>query len=742
MREYPSSRPFRGRIGRTFAQSEPWWPPRPTPPDGAPNVVVILLDDMGFSDVGCFGSEIETPAIDSLAAAGTRYTNFHATPVCAPTRASLLSGLNHHRAGFAMVSQPDSGFPARSSTFPPGTTTLAEVLRENGYATMAVGKWHLTPPAEGHAAGDRSMWPCRRGFDRYYGFLEGLTNQHHPHELFRDNTPVHVDRYADGYYLTDDLTDEALRMIRDVRANEPAKPFFLYFAHAAVHGPLMARREDVERFRGRYAAGWDEIRRQRFARQLELGLFPRDLRLPPPNEDVLAWDEQTPEDQALFSRMMEVYAGMVASVERSTARLLSLLDELGERENTLIAFMSDNGGTGEGGPRGMLHYWRDFPPRGARGEDEPPPDLEALGGPTSQMHYPSGWGMASNTPFRLYKASVFEGGVRVPLIVSWPACERRPGSVDDRWHYVTDLMPTVLERIGIPCPEHVQGESFASDAAPPRSGQYDEHMGNRSYWDDGWKVATRHRPQTPFDDAEWQLYHLDRDPTEIDDLAAAERDRVASLAAAWERAAATNDVFPLDEGVGLPRALRDPALPDVGDLTLRPGTPTVSHRRSAELVHFRSFSVDVDFAWTDGDEGILVAHGDQGCGYVVYVEQGRVQLAWNEYGRLHEAAGAALRPGAQHVELTVEVRADATCDAAIGDARVDGVRVLGGLSPFEGIDIGIDRRSPVSWPLYERHGTFPYSGRIDRVRYRPGELLSNAPQLQVERMREAGLRFQ
>ncbi len=735
-------RPFHGRIARIFAQSEPWWPLRPKPPAGAPNVVIILLDDMGFSDIGCFGSEIHTPAIDSLAEAGVRYTNFHVTPVCAPTRASLLTGLNHHAAGFAVVSQPDSGFPSRSSTFPPGAKTLPEVLRERGYATLAVGKWHLARPADAHVAGDRSMWPCQRGFDRYYGFLDGLTNQHHPHELYRDNSPVDVDRYPDGYYLTDDLTDEALRMIKDVRANAPETPFFLYFAHAAVHGPLMAPREDIERFRGRYASGWDAIRRERFARQIELGLLPAGTRLPERADDVLAWDDQAPADQALFARMMEVYAGMIASVERSTARLLGLLDELGERENTLILFLSDNGGTAEGGSRGMLHYWREFPPRGPAEADEPTTDLEPIGGPTSQMHYPSGWGMASNTPFRLYKSDVFEGGVRVPLILSWPAAERQPGRIDNRWQYVTDVMPTILDLVGIPSPAEVQGESFATAEAPLRSGQHEEHAGNRGYWDDGWKIATQHRPRTPFDDAEWELYHLDVDPTEIENLAAAHPERVRELAAAWEEAAAANDVFPLDEGVGLPRALRNPREKEAGDLTLLPGTPTLSRVRAAELVHFRAFDVRIAFEWAGGDEGVLLAHGDQGCGYVVYVERGLTHLAWNEYGRLHESVGDPVLPGQNDIVLRVRLREGRACEATVGSARIEGVRMLGGLSPFEGIDVGIDRRSPVSWPLYERHGPFPYTGVLHRVTYRPGPLDANAPQLQVDRMRETALRFQ
>ncbi len=277
----PAYAGFEGRVGRTFAGSDGWWPPRAEPPTGAPNVVVILADDLGFADLGCYGSEIATPNLDALAAAGLRYTNFHATPMCSPTRASLLTGVNHHLAGFGTVAHSDAGFPGYAMELPATTATLPEILRSHGYATFMVGKWHLAKDSDISAAGPQHSWPCQRGFDRFYGFLDAFTNLHQPHRLTEDNHQVEVDAYPDDFYLTDALTDRAVSMIRESKASNPDKPFFLYFAHGAVHAPLHAKAADIERYRGAYDEGWDVLRQRRYARQLELGVLAAERRWPP-----------------------------------------------------------------------------------------------------------------------------------------------------------------------------------------------------------------------------------------------------------------------------------------------------------------------------------------------------------------------------------------------------------------------------------------------------------------------------
>lgn len=757
---------FQGRLGRTLAGSTPWWPPRPVPDRRPPNVVVILLDDMGFSDVGCFGSEIPTPAIDGLAAKGVRLTNFHVTPLCSPTRASLLTGLNHHEAGYGFVANGDPGVPNRRAAFPADCVTLPEVLRDNGYATYAVGKWHLAPENEMHDAASREMWPCQLGFDRFYGFLEAFTTQHHPHRLIRDNSPINTDQYPPGYYLTDDLTDEAVKMIHSTRSNDPDQPFFLYFAHAAMHGPLQAKAEDIARFADQYQEGWDAVRARRFARQLDLGLFPPGTKLPQgngePDYPVESWESLPDDDQTLFARMMSVYAAMVDSVDKSVARIVESIDELGELDNTVIVFLSDNGATAEGGPRGVLQYVKVPPLMIHADQSVPVPDLELLGGPRSLFHYPRGWAMACNTPFRMFKTTTHEGGVHSPFVLSFPAelGKTQAGGLRPQYQHVTDLMPTLLDLAGIALPEQVRGvsrrqlagASFAeilrnenSETTHPE--QYEEVLGNRSYYRSGWKAVTKHRRMTPFESDDWELYDLDTDPTETLNLATTHPGRLTQLRSAWEEAAQENEVYPLDEGSGLAMALHDPADERfTRPVTLYQGMPTLERQRARYLISHRSFVVSLDFHYEQGDAGILLAHGGQGGGYAVYIENSNLRLAWNEFGDLHDVNAGRLEWGRQTAVLDVNVREENRWSAALtgsgGTAKVEDMFGFLALAPFEGIDVGIDRRSPVSWPLYEKHGSFAYSGRIRSATYQPGDVAPDAPERRIEAMRAAGLRFE
>src|SRR5262245_49108279 len=338
-RTYPG---FGGTVGRTFAGSESWWPTPPTPPAGAPNIVVMLVDDLGFSDPGCFGGEIRTPALDRLAAEGLRFTNFHVTPMCSPTRAALLPGCNPHAAGGGHVAHSDPGFPGYAMELAADTATVAELLRDNGYSTFMVGKWHLTKDSHQSDAGPRHSWPCQRGFDRYYGFLDAFTNLHHPHRLVEDNHPVEIDQYPEGYYLNDDLTDRAIDMIRGTKAANPEKPFFLYFAHGAVHAPLHAKDDDIAKYADAYREGWDVLRERRHARQLDLGVVPEGTPLSPrnaePGQEVPAWDDLSDDERRLFARHMAVFAGMVDNIDQNVARLRTALEELGEWDNTLFLF--------------------------------------------------------------------------------------------------------------------------------------------------------------------------------------------------------------------------------------------------------------------------------------------------------------------------------------------------------------------------------------------------------------------
>jgi arylsulfatase len=757
---------FEGRVGHTFATSEPWWPPRPTAPVGAPNVVVVLADDLGFSDLGCYGSEIPTPNLDEIATGGIRYANFHVTPLCSPTRAALLTGRNPHAVGAGLVSNADPGFPGYSGELPANQPSLAEMMRANGYITFAVGKWHLCKDSDLNEAGDRNSWPLQRGFDEYYGFLEALTNFHHPHRLYDGNRAIQVDRYPDGYYLTDDLTDQAIRMIRGAKAANPSKPFFLYFAHGAVHAPLQAKAEDILRHRGRYDIGWDRLREQRLSRQIELGIVPPDTVLPPrnsePGEDVAAWESLSDVERRLFARYMEVYAAMVHTIDESVGRLRHVIEELGEWENTVFLFTSDNGASREGRNNGATSYWRSPHGTGPGDTEITEQDIEHLendriGGPRTWPHYPRGWAMACNTPFRLYKISAFRGGNQVPMLLSWPRRVEVAGEIRRQYQHVTDILPTLVDLIGLELPterhglaaEPLAGATFAAsiddpDARSTHGEQYLEVAGHRGYYRDGWEAVTFRQPLTPFSEERWQLYDIRQDPNQRFDLADEHPERVAELAQAWEDAAWDNAVFPLDDGTRLQylwRPLSEEALKQA--VTLGRETPTLERYRSAMLIGGRSFRIGVELDYREGDEGVLVAHGGQESGYVLYVEHGMLHLAQNACGVMHMLEPAPL--GATAREIVVDVHAPGGGRWAV-TVLVDGEAVTSGelvqharFLPYEGIDVGVDRRSPVSWDLYERRGPFPYSGLLRRVSYVPGELAPDAGRNAIEEAISIGL---
>lgn len=748
---------FGGVVGRTVAESTPWWPAAVRPPAGSPNVVLVLLDDLGFSDVGPYGSEIPTPTLDRLAAGGLRFTNYHTAPLCSPARAAIQTGRNPHRAGFAGVANFDPGFPGWTMEIDPAVETLPEALRDVGYATYAVGKWHLTRDAAMHGGAPRGSWPLQHGYERFYGILEGWTNLHQPHQLVRDNSPVEVDEYPDGYYFTDDITDQAIRYLKELRAHDADRPFFLYLAHGAVHGPLHAKASDLARHRGRYEVGWDDVRAERFARQQELGFFAPDTPLPPRNHEagyeVQAWAEHSQEERALFARYMEVYAAMVDNVDQNLARLLDAIEALGDLDDTVVVFTSDNGATSEGGATGSRSYYKRFGGfTGMTGWNlDVDRDPELIGGPQALVHYPRGWGMASNSPFRLYKTTTHAGGVRVPLLVSWPAgipAEHR-GALRHQYQYVTDLCPTILDLVGLAAREDHDGTSFAAAigrgaATSTHVEQYSECFGNRSFYRDGWKLVALHQRGAPYDDGEWELYDITADPTEVVDLAVDRPDKVRELADAWESAAWDNQVFPLDDGTGLLQLLRRPDDARFHQqVRLLPGTPTLERYRSQQLIAFRDFTVDVALDHGAEDEGVLVAHGDQGGGYSLYVEQGVLWFAYNHYGEMTLLDAGPLAPGSHAVSLRATV-GDRFCwdvEVCVDDRAVASqpdTPMLLGFAPFQGIDVGIDRRSPVSWELYERHGAFPYSGQLLHVTYRPGAAAPYEPQHLVEAIKAAG----
>ncbi|MEQ1785515.1 MAG: arylsulfatase [Acidimicrobiales bacterium] len=552
---------FQGEIGRYHWESTAWWPPEPRPPAGAPNVLLVVLDDVGFAQLGCFGSDIATPHLDRLAAGGLRYSSFHTTALCSPTRACVLTGRNHHAVGMGRIVDLAMGFPGYDARIPRSCALLPAMLTPEGYAAYAVGKWHLTPEDEEHMGARRDRWPLGRGFERFYGFFPGETHQFVP-ALIHDNhavePPASVD---DGYHLTHDLVDHAIEHIEDLRNVDVDKPWFLYLATGACHSPHQAPREWIDRYRGHFDAGWDAWRDATLARQKAAGLLPEHAELSPRPDWVPAWDDLSPVERQVYARYMEAFAGFLSHTDHELGRLVGRLEELGELENTVVVVLSDNGASSEGGPVGSLNdarVWNVLP----RTVEEAAERLDEIGGPRVHNNYPWGWTVAGNTPFRRWKRETHEGGVADPLIVHWPAGIAARGEVRHQYVHAIDIAPTLLEVIGIAAPPEVQGVAqrpldgtsfaytFADATAPERHTlQHYEMLGCRALYDAGWKAVTYQEiqaDQPPLDEPVWELYDLRADPSECHDLAAAEPDRLSTMIDRWWQEAERHQVLPLD----------------------------------------------------------------------------------------------------------------------------------------------------------------------------------------------------
>lgn len=676
----------RQHVGRTVQDSEPYWPPQPTAPTDAPNVVVILLDDVGFAQFGCFGATIRTPNIDRLARGGLRYTNFHTTAICSPTRASLLTGRNCHSVGFGHVTERLAGFPGYSMRLPDSAATMAQVLSDNGFSTRAVGKWHLTPSYETGPQGPFERWPLGRGFDRFYGFLGGSTDQYAP-ELHRDNSPVQAPTTAtQGYHLSADLIDESISGIRDLRAMAPVRPFFLYLATGAGHAPHQAPAEWVDTYRGMFDHGWDIERDRVLQRQIAEGVIDPGTRLGPSNPGVPAWDTLEPEQRRLYARMMEVYAGFLSYTDAQIGRLLDTLEEIGELDSTIVMVLSDNGASGEGGPEGSVDeglYLNDRPQEASDGLEH----FDELGGPTLYNHYPWGWAQAGNTPFRWYKQFTHAGGITNGLIVHWPGGELPAGEIRTQYHHVVDIAPTLLDVVGVQAPEVVRGVtqqpmhgvsmrySFAdASAAGRRRGQHYEMWGNRGYWQDGWMAVCRLQPDapgapdvavmTPFDDLKWELYHHDSDPSECADLADRHPEKVRELVQLWWAAAGRYEVLPVDTRHRRHRWPQGPPLPHGAQpgrsVFYGPGGPY--ERGVAPKIAGCSFAMSAHVTVASQPDGVLYSLGGVHGGYCWYFVDGQLRLDVAQSSVRSETVGASvdLSPGRHVLGLAVLARPDLT----------------------------------------------------------------------------------
>lgn len=746
--ERPTPRPyqgFQGKVGPTFATStRDWSHCGPQHPGPRPNVVIVLIDDLGYSDLGSYGSEIATPNLDTLADTGLQFSNFHVTPMCSPTRASLLTGINHHRVGVGQVIEGagDTGYPGYRGELADDACTAAEHFRACGYSTLMAGKWHLTSQDIGVSA--KSGWPLQRGFDRFYGFLGSYTYLHSPPYLIEDNHVVERDTYPDGYYLTDDLTDRAISMIRGAKAERPGAPFFLYLSHAAVHFPLQAKESDIAKYRDQYCSGWDATRQERWRRQLDRGLFQPGTRLPGRNEEpglsVPAWEDISDPERELFARYMAIYAAMVDNIDQNFGRLRAELGRMGEWDNTIVVVMSDNGASQTGGERGSAQFSRSEVNFISAGGPVVPDDLDydltqinEVGGKYSSPAYPRGWAMVSNTPFRLYKMTTHAGGHQIPFILSWPN-ELGDKRLRSQYGYVTDVLPTLLDLAGVaPLRSRngtpaipMDGASLLNvlldaDAPSPRGAQYYEMWGNRAYYRDGWEAVTSHRPGSPFREDRWELYDLRRDPTETDDAASRHPDRLRELVDSWNAAAWSNQVFPLDERVGLDREPRPSDIqPD--ELTIRGVGPRVFGL--GHSVRTRPFSLVIDLDHCPGDEGIVASFGSQAGGFVLFIEDSHLELSYNYYGQVQHMPRMPFTDPCRQLTLDVSLEEDRSWGFELATrAKVLSPRwsVPICLAQTNYLDVGRGRISPVSKDLYSRRGWYPYTGTIEVTRLQSGE---------------------
>ena len=605
IKTYREGTPFPGRIGRTASSSEAAWPLPPRARAGAPNVLIFLLDDVGFGQLGCFGSPIRTPSMDRLAVAGLRYRDFHTTAICSPTRACLLTGRNHHSNGVGIIQEMSTGFPGYNGMVPRENGFLSEMLLAEGYATLAIGKWHLTLAGEYASGASKARWPLSRGFERFYGFLGGKTNQWVP-TLVHDNHYIDPPRRPEeGYHLNADLADKAIEYVTDLRTVAPTKPFFMYYCLGAGHAPHHVEPEWIERYRGQFDGGWERYRDTVFARQLEMGIIPASTRLSARPPFVKAWDTFSDDARRLYARQMEVYAGFLEQTDHHIGRVLDFLVRTGDLDNTIVMLASDNGASSEGGEHGSfneLQYPNHFEPTVAENLKH----LEAWGGVRSYANYAWGWAWAGNTPLRRWKRFLHQGGMSDPLIVSWPKGIAARGEVRGQYAHVVDITPTVLEALGLEPPNllggiaqrPLEGVSFAhtfNDATAPtrKKVQYYEMIGSRALWADGWKAVVEQPQNTMMTDAmlasqAWELYHVAEDFSECENLAERHPEKLKELIEQWWVEAGKYNVLPLDSphggAHGRTETQHDAAIQALYLLPWRRAAVRVHGRQSSEQV--------------------------------------------------------------------------------------------------------------------------------------------------------------
>jgi len=756
LKEYKPGTAFNGVVGRTHDQSSPAWPEPLRADKGAPNVLFIVQDDTGFGQMGCYGSPIKTPNIDALAENGLRFNNMHTTALCSPTRSCVLTGRNHHSNAMSCITEGSTGFPGANGNIPFENGFLSEILLTRGYNTYALGKWHLTPADQISAAGPYDRWPLGRGFERYYGFLGGDTHQYYP-ELIADNHSVEPEKSPEeGYHLTEDLTDKAISFIADSKQVAPNKPFFMYFAPGAAHAPHHVPKEWADAYKGQFDGGWDAYREMTFKRQKELGLIPQDTELSRHDPDVQDWNTLSADEKKLYARMMEMFAGFMTHTDHHYGRLFDFLKSIGEFDNTIIMFISDNGASAEGGPHGSVNENKFFNlvPDSL---EENLAKIDELGGPNTFNHYPFGWTHAGNTPFRRWKRETYRGGVSDPFIVHWPKGIKAKGEIRSQYAHAVDMVPTVLEALGIAAPtairgvtqSPIEGHSFAhvfndAKATGKHLTQYFEMMGHRAIYHDGWRaVCPWPGPSfteagkgfgepisaatlTELDAKGWELYHIDQDFAENHNVAEDNRPKLIEMIAQWYVEAGKYNVLPVDGRGAIRGADERPQIAVARtSYTYYPGTQTVPNNAAVNTMHrAHSITADVDIP-KGGAEGVLLSNGDVQGGYSFYVQGGKLHYVYNYVGAhfSHVESTVPVPEGRHKLRFEFEVTgkpdiphgkgAPGLGQLYIDDKLVGQAEIPLTMAVMIGICGGVTCGADVGSPVWDRYQPpFKFSGKL------------------------------
>jgi arylsulfatase len=756
--EYKQGATFPGVIGRTISESSPAWPEPTRAKEGSPNVIFFVLDDVGYGQMSAFGGLVNTPNIDRLVENGLRYTNMHTTALCSPTRSCILTGRNHHSNGVAAIMETATGYPGYDGRMPFENGMLSEMLLEHGYNTFCTGKWHLSPAEESTPAGPFHRWPLGRGFERFYGFLGGETNQWFPDLTYDNHSVPQPKTVEEGYHLDEDLADHAIRFILDAHVNAPDKPFFLYHAPGCAHAPHQVATEWIDKYKGKFDMGWDKYREVVFARQKELGIFPADAELSPHDPDVPEWDSLNDEQKKLYARFMEVFAGFLEHCDHQFGRILQALEDIDELDNTLIMVVPDNGASSEGGVNGAFnemssfnYYWETL--------EDILPKMDKIGGPSAYNHYPWGWSWAGNAPFRRWKKEVYRGGSTDNLIVSWPAGIKARGENRHQYAHAIDMVPTILETLGIEPPNSIRGVtqspiegiSFAqsfdeASAETEHHTQYFEMFGTRAIYHDGWRAVCGFPGPSYAEGAEkgrnlgdeitpeilddldangWELYHVAEDPAECHNLADQRPEKLQEMIARWYVEAGKYKVLPLDGSLMQRFAAERPRLTQSRNQYVFYPNLSVVPIGSTPAVFNRPHSITAEIEIpAGGAEGVLLAQGGVAGGYVLYVKDKKLHYIHNYLGleELKVTSTADVPEG----EVTVRYEFEPTGEPDMRNGRgapgrgqlyIDG-KLVGNtefpttvpiLFGIEGLSCGYDFGEAVS---HEYHAPFTFTGKI------------------------------